>query len=237
MHSLARTRIFRGVFWCMIGWFFFSFTEVHAQEHEKKRHFHGQLRSNGRFLSTQQDFPPQHKGIERITYMHSSEDGADHDRRARIHELIRRDAASRTLLGERFAFIGIVEVATKDNPSDTRRKATYYSHSNNQTVEILIQDDAILSSNTFAAREYQPPLAEDEVRAAVSIARQHWSSHDGGRVSTMAGYGILAFEPDGSGFFNDRVVYVTFHRSLEDRPEYVAYVDLTGNTVIRSWEE
>lgn len=224
------------MFWCVVVLLFLFVPESSAQE-EKKRHFHGQLRANGRFVSTQQDFPPQHKDIERVTYFHSSEDAAERTRRDRMRAITEQSNEMRALLGDRFTFIGIVPLATKDNPADLRNKVIFFSHALNQTVEGLVSGETLLSTNTIEPGTYQPPLTRAEVREAVDIARLHWTDADGGRVENMRGFAILGYEPTGDAFFDTRMAYVTFHRSVEGRPEYVAYVDLTNGTVTKSWEE
>lgn len=228
----ARCRLF----WFAVLLLFWAMPEVMAQEH-KERHFHGQLRANGRFISTQKDFPPQHKNINGVTYYRIEEDQDLRERRDRMRALTEQSDEVRALLGRRFTFIGIVPLANKGNELDPRNKVIFFSHSLNQTVEALIEDHTLLSTSTIEAGEYQPPLSQTETNEAVDIARDFWSSQDGGRVANMRGFSILAYEPTGSAFFDTRVAYVTFHRSIEGRPEYVAYVDLTNRTVIRSWEE
>ncbi len=224
------------VFWFAVLLLFLATPEVSAQEN-KERHFHGQLRANGRFISTQQDFPPQHKNINGVTYYRIEEDEELRERRDRMREITEQSDEMRTLLGRRFTFIGIVPLANKGNELDPRNKVIFFSHSLNQTVEALIEDQTLLSTSTISPADYQPPLSQAETNEAVDIAREFWGTQDGGRVANMRGFSILAFEPTGNAFFDTRVAYVTFHRSVEGRPEYVAYVDLTNGTVIRSWEE
>ncbi len=210
--------------------------EVSGQQ-EKKRHFHGQLRANGRFISSQQDFPPQHKNINGVTYYRATQDSTVLERRDRMRFITEQSDEMRQLLGNRFTFVGIVPLANKENPADLRNKVIFFSHSLNQTVEAIVEEEQLLSTTQVAPQDYQPPLTRGEVLESVDIARAHWETQDGGRVSNMRGFSILAYEPTGDAFFDTRVAYVTFHRSLEGRPEYVAYVDLTNRTVIRSWEE
>ncbi len=208
---------------------------------EKAQHHHGKLQANGRFESDHDQWPPQPRGIEAVAFQESATSLDEALANTAAQEAVRILAESTPiapLLGERYSFLGRVSLASKENQHDTREVLTFFSQSANRTVEVTVDDGEIHAVEQITPEVYQPPLATDEVQAAVALARNHWLAADGGRVASFKGFGILAFRDEGdSGFYDSRVVYVTFHEHIDGRPEYIAYVDLSSKTILESWEE
>ncbi|MEZ4622887.1 MAG: hypothetical protein R2867_46335 [Caldilineaceae bacterium] len=70
------------------------------------------------------------------------------------------------------------------------------------------------------------------------MARAYFAAQGETHVYELRGFVIMAYQPQGTtGFYDSRVLYVTFHESLEERPEYVAWVDLSHETVRKAFQE
>ncbi len=109
----------------------------------------------------------------------------------------------------------------------------YYSLSTNQTVDIMVADGQITSLETYAPDTFQPELSVDEKNAAIDLAREHWETRRDGRISTLQGFSILAFQPGGA-YYDTRMVYVSFHVDEDARPELLTWVDLAAGEIIKS---
>ncbi len=78
--------------------------------------------------------------------------------------------------------------------------------------------------------------------AEYHAAREQQSVNEG-RIQQLEGYGILAFKPSSElasgekGFYDTRVAYVSFHEHIDARPEFIAWVDLTEGSVLKSRED
>jgi hypothetical protein len=44
----------------------------------------------------------------------------------------------------------------------------------------------------------------------------------------------LAYRPEGNGFYDTRVIYISFHLDSSSVPEFVAWVDLTSQKVMKA---
>jgi hypothetical protein len=111
----------------------------------------------------------------------------------------------------------------------------YFSYSHNATVEVLVVEDQVKSVQTLDAATYQPEPTRQERTRAIAVARAHFLAQGETRVNELRGFVIQAYRSAGAtGFYDTRVLYVTFHESLEERPEYLAWVDLSNQAVIKA---
>jgi len=139
------------------------------------------------------------------------------------------------LLGERFTFISAQPIQEKWQDGIDGHRITYFSYSNNITIETVVADEAVQEINTYAASEYQPPLRQNEVDEAIIIARQYWQEQGNSRVNELQGFTIQTFKTDdGGGYYDTRMSYVSFHLNETAAPELLTWVDLTTQTVIRA---
>ncbi len=144
----------------------------------------------------------------------------------------------RAALGAHFTYLGTGGIHTKGQADQAQARVTYFSHTQRATVEVLVSDGWVSEVTSTPAADYQPPLIPAEVTQAVTIARASLQSAGYLRGSVLEGFGILALPSEGQqAFFAHRVVYVSFHADENARPEYVAWVDLTDQTVVESWKE
>lgn len=140
-----------------------------------------------------------------------------------------------SLLGERYTFISAKPVQEKWQEGIDGHRITYFSYSNNITIEAIVTDEAVETINTFTAAEYQPPLRQNEVDAAIVIARKYWQEQGNSRVNELQGFTIQTFKTDdGGGYYDTRMSYVSFHLDETSEPELLTWVDLTSQTVIRA---
>lgn len=186
-------------------------------------------------------WPPVSRGIENVI-VHSKpqqetkrqEDLDDQvrrlERRAKLHPKVEQ------ALGNRFARIGVVDERNDDRFKDKRR-LVFFSHAKNATVEVIMDGDKVLDVKTTPADQYQPEITDEETAEATEIARNYLIKKGFGRVRGLEGFGILAYEPTGKGFYSGRVIYVSFHENSDSPPELAAWVDLTKQKVIKMRKE
>lgn len=192
-----------------------------------------------RFTQYGGTWPPQPKNIENVVWFTNDEPqlSAASAKLVAAAEISAASSAVQAALGSRFTHIGTVSRSGKGETS-TKEIVTYFSHSNNATVEVQMDAGTIIDVNLIPPTEYQPPLTKSEISEAIVIAREYWDASGYERVHELEGFGILGLTPNGATGFNEvRVVYVSFHINADARPEYVGYVDLTNQAMLESWEE
>jgi hypothetical protein len=148
--------------------------------------------------------------------------------------LLRGDV--RQALGTRYARITVLEDDDKDGTA-TPPRIVYFSHAKNATVEVTVEGQNVRSVKSIPPSEYQPEITDEEIAQAEGIARSHFAALRRERVAELEAFGILAYKPTGNGFFDTRVIYISFHPDNDSSPEYEAWVDLTNRRVIRAREE
>jgi hypothetical protein len=184
-------------------------------------------------------WPPQPRGITNVVPLGSADSerlaAEARERRAAAHERIAsRRAEVRQALGDRFTRATFVEGGGKSGAPD---QLVYFSYANNATVEVTFEGQRVRKVTSIPPAEYQPEITDGEIAEAEAIARAHFSALDADRVAKLQAFGILAYRPQGKGFYDTRVLYISFHRDGDSPPEYVAWVDLTQRRVLRSREE
>ena len=188
-----------------------------------------------------QTWPPQPPGRTNVidrsdTGMEKRRQGKKHSQFSQFEQEVHPGSPLWRALGKRFRRITV----TDDKEKDGRPRPnvfTYFSQDNNQTVEVIFDGAAVKSIKSIPASEYQPEIIDEEIDEAVKIARAHFLSLGLARVQQLKGFGILAYRPEGKGFYDTRVIYISFHANEDAPPEMVAWVDLTSQTVLNAREE
>ena len=186
-------------------------------------------------------WPPQPRGITNVIPLGNSVAAARAastlERRTADRESIALARADvRKALGKRFVRVAVAEDEDKSGAAPTSR-IEYFSHSKNATVEVTMDGNRVLTVTRTSPSTYQPEITDTEAAEAQALARKYFSRIGKDRVPNLEGFSILAYRPHGSGFFNTRMLYVSFHRDSDAPPEYVAWVDLTRQRVWRAREE
>jgi hypothetical protein len=184
-----------------------------------------------------QTWPPQPPGITHVVVHSDPALEAAERRRARRHlrRLVHRAEADPTIgamLGRRFTPVGIRE---PDPPAGC--SALFFSHAHNMAIDVQYDaHDVPRAVTAMPAVEAQPEIMPDEIHAATRIARRFFRRR-GRDLRDREGFGILAYHPDGSGRYDTRVLYVSFHANADAPPDAAAWVDLTRRTVLNFREE
>lgn len=195
-----------------------------------------------RFTKIGDNWPPQSKNMENIVWLRDS-------RVVRSNSISNVGEIEKTLstanvseLGDQFTFVSTT-LADEKSSSSSEKTTTFFSHSNNTTVEVRTDQGSIKEVVQISPSQYQPPLTVEEVKDAVKIARESLQDDGFSRIRQLKGYGILAFKPlselasGETGFYDTRVAYVSFHEHIDARPEFIAWVDLTEGSVLKSRED
>lgn len=188
-----------------------------------------------------QTWPPQPQGITNVIPLGQ----ADEEGPAAKAQKLRADtleriailrAGLRKTLGARYSRAALIEEVDKAGRPESSR-LVYFSHSRNATVEVTLDGQRVQSVRSIPAGEYQPEISDAETAEAAGLARSWFLARGQARVRDLQAFGILAYQPTGAGFYATRVVYVSFHQDSDAPPEYVAWVDLTRQKVLRGRQE
>jgi len=143
-------------------------------------------------------------------------------------------------LGEKYVHAATIRTHLKDaakvaGKESTEIQVAYFSYTNNATVAVTVAAGRVTTVQRVAAAIYQPePTVQERVRA-IELARDYFLAKGEPRVNQLRGFVIMAYRPQGvTGFYEDRVLYVSFHQSLDERPEYLAWVDLSHETILKA---
>ena len=154
------------------------------------------------------------------------------------------NTAVRQLLGERFALINATSEDSGRKLSmgcctapPPRTRLTFYSYSNNTTVEIEMKGEVV--GNVRRRDAYLPPEGEEEIQTAIALAQQ--DSRIAAGIQNLDGHAIL-MQPAEGMLWNDpgyghRVFWVTFSQGLSGDPQYWAIVDLNDQKVLKADKE
>ena len=218
---------------------------------------HGHIASDGRFTPNQSGatFPPQPRSVENVRQFTPIPDAANRvvtnnkgggqsvgaqavtkNLAAERNDVTAQALASneiRNLLGLRYAVVNTAAVKDKWGGDSNRHTVTFFSHSNNQTVQVSVEDGDLDDLTVIPASQSQPPLAETEMVDAVDLARTHWMSEGNSRIGQLTGFAIQTFQEDGSPHAS-RVAYVSFHVESPEQPELLTWVDLNSRQVVRA---
>ncbi len=195
-------------------------------------------------------WPPQPEGIDQVVWFSNAPSAeviaAENGLKAAAQQTLNA-AAVQAALGERF--VQSASAYTDDKQAlyaaqrlgqraPTTARVTYFSYSRNATVEVLVQDGAVIDVKSIPAAVYQPEPTNGEKQRAIDLARAYFMEQGFDRVQQLQGYVIQAYQPEGAtGFYENRVLYVTFHAGLDERPEFVAWADLTHETISKAFQD
>lgn len=187
-------------------------------------------------------WPPETRGITNVV-IHP---GVEEEAKARLGKRIRMDRLelkARThpeadwALGRHFTRITVIDKEDK-NSGQVASQMVFFSRDRNATVQVEFdQKEEVQAVNSFPSREYQPEITDEEIAEAVALAATHFLNQGLAQIAGLKGYGILAYRPEGTGFFDTRVLYVSFHKHDDAPPEFVAWVDLTNQRVLTGRKE
>lgn len=186
-------------------------------------------------------WPPQPRGLSNVVPLNNpgSELQAAEGRKRRaaaVDRMAQGSAGVRQALGQRHSRPAVT-LDTDRAVKAGEGRLVYFSHTNNSTVEVLLGGQRVRTVRMIPPAEYQPDVTQDEIIEAETIARSYFNNLGKERVGALEGYGILAYLPTGKGFYDTRVVYMSFHADHDSPPEYEAWVDLTRQDVLRTREE
>lgn len=153
---------------------------------------------------------------------------------AELVESLLADAEVRETLGERFALVGAENVYLDKRDADPRYRFTFYSHSNNLTLQVDVENSERVAMEKLEPHRYQPAPGRDEIDAAIEMAR-NWLRDKDFPVAELEGGVLLAFpesRPGEVAFYENRVLYVSFSEPEDVIARYFALVDLTTNEVL-----
>jgi len=189
-----------------------------------------------------QTWPPQPRGMQNaVPLSNPGEEAlaaeAGQRRGAAQDRIAVARADVRQALGTRFRRATVVEEGHDKSGAVLPSRLVYFSYSTNSTVEVTVDGQQVRSVRTIPPAEYQPEITDAEIAEAEGLARAHFAARGQDRVAQLKAFGILAYQPTGKGFYATRVLYISFHRDSDSPPEYVAWVDLTQQRVLRSRQE
>lgn len=190
-------------------------------------------------------WPPTPRGIANVV-VHSDTKKDENERaikKARRDRLGQKAERGILGLGNRSTPITVID---REDKEDKKQKNTgmvvsrlvLFSHDRNATVEVGFDDKEKIEAVIFTpASEYQPEVTDEEIEAAQKLARKYFIGQGFKRIASLLAYGILAYKPEGDGFYDTRVVYVSFHKDNDAPPQLMAWVDLTNQRILQVREE
>jgi hypothetical protein len=110
----------------------------------------------------------------------------------------------------------------------------FFSRDKNATVVVDFDKEEIQTVRSIPASEYQPEITREEVAEAAALARTYFLNQGLAQADGMKAFSILAYKPAGGGFFDTRVLYVSFHQRDDAPPEFAAWVDLTNQLILKT---
>lgn len=186
-------------------------------------------------------WPPQPRGITNVV-VHSNVEqekkgrGIERDRMDRLERKAKTEPRASWALGNQFTRITVIDKQDEKN-GKVVSQMVFFSRDKNATVEVEFDEEEIRTVNSIPAWEYQPEITDEEVTEAAELARTYFLNQGFAKIAGLKAYGILAYKPEGIGFFDTRVLYVSFHQHDDAPPELAAWVDLTNRLILRVREE
>ena len=182
-------------------------------------------------------WPPQPIGITDVHDLsdYSGQSRRQLDRESRFSNVERQfstNDALRPLAGRRMSRLSIEEVRDKATPSRVERRYNYFDRQLNATVTVIEGADGRYAQRVTPASQSQPELSRDEMDEAVALAKAHFAQRNMTRAKSLQGFVIQAYPPNRTGTYDGRVVYVSLHVDSDSPPEYVAWVDLTRQSIV-----
>lgn len=150
-----------------------------------------------------------------------------------LEQIAVNDPRVKQALGNRYTRATVFD---KEKNGTTVKQMTFFSHAKNTTVEVEFAGEKVQTVTSIPASQYQPEITDEEAIEAEQLARDYFFDKDVA-LDNLEGFSILAYRPVGNGFYNARVIYVSFHENKDSNPQYMAWVDLTHERIIRIREE
>lgn len=187
-------------------------------------------------------WPPQPPGITDVhDFSDFSGESRRHlDRELRFSNLERQFAtvdALKPLAGRRMTRLSIEEIPEKSPSAKVERRFHYFDRQINSTVTVVQRRDGRYERLTTPAAQYQPEITDDEGNEAIALAKSYFAQRGMLRAQALKGFAIQAYPADRPGFFDGRVLYVSLHADGDSPPEYVAWVDLTRQSIMAARQE
>ncbi|MGH8543443.1 MAG: hypothetical protein ACREX3_07410 [Gammaproteobacteria bacterium] len=186
-------------------------------------------------------WPPVPRGIENVIVHSKPAEDLSRERRRdqrfrNLEDFARRNPAVDFALGANPTRIGVIDDANNDKFKDKIR-LEYFNRDKNATIEVTLDGDKVRRLKIIPANEYQPEITDEEATEAITLARDYLANRGFLRVLGLKGFGILAYKPQGKGFYDGRVIYVSFHEHDDAPPEFAAWVDLTKQKILKTRRE
>lgn len=203
----------------------------------------GHTHDHGQAVPLLESWPPQPVGITEVTFLVPQAGeaiAAAQEADDQAEAIALASPAVQAALGITYVHAATIHRHGKDPATAAGKevaevRVAYFSYTNNATVEVAVAAGKVASVQSVAAATYQPePTRQERVRA-IELARDYFLAEGESRVNELHGFVIMAYRPQGAtGFYDSRVLYVTFHQSLDERPEYLAWVDLSHETILKA---
>ncbi|MDM0113141.1 hypothetical protein QTI66_13360 [Variovorax sp. J22R133] len=187
-------------------------------------------------------WPPQPTGaqniIDRSDYSGTSRRSMARDLVFRaMQQRIDREPALSRLRGRTLTPLAVIDVDDRARGLVVERRFQYFDRRTNETVTVAAPTSGAPVVSTTPATVYQPEITQEEAQEAIDLAKAYFVRQGNGRAQQLAGFGIQAYQPTGSGFYNGRVVYVTLHVNNDSNPEFMAWVDLSAQRILKARQE
>lgn len=199
------------------------------------------------FHPATESWPPQPEHLVDVTWLPGEASAtvrAAQVQAAQAEAAVLNEATVQAALGERFVRSTTITnqpkgaAAAGSAGAQATTQVVFFSYTRNATIEVTVQEGEITEIKELPAAVYQPEPTTSEKAHAISLARLYFRTAGHQRILQLNGYVIQAYEPEGTtGFYNARVLYVTFHADITSRPEFGAWVDLTNEGVIKSFHD
>jgi hypothetical protein len=184
-------------------------------------------------------WPPQPRDITNVV-VHSNIEQEKKGRALRKDRIDRLEAKTKTnpgakqALGKQFTRITVIDREDKGTGTVVRQ-LVFFSRERNATVEVNFdKDEELQTTHSIPAWEYQPEITDEEAEEAAALARTYFLSQGFVKIADLKAFAILAYKPKGVGFFDTRVLYVSFHKQADAIPELTAWVDLSNQLVFQT---
>jgi hypothetical protein len=187
-------------------------------------------------------WPPQPRGITNVV-VHSNVEQEikarllERDRMDRLERKAKANPEAKQALGDRFTRITVIDKEDKKG-GEAVSHMVFFSRDKNATVDVTFsKEEKVQAVNSIPAPKYQPEITDEEIAEAAALARAYFLTQGHAQVAGLKAYGILAYKPEGVGFFDTRVLYVSFHKHDDALPEFAAWVDLTNQLILKARQE
>jgi hypothetical protein len=187
-------------------------------------------------------WPPDPRGITNVV-VHSDTSqesrllSTESSRMTTLQDKVKNEPRAKQALGNNYTPIGVIDKKDKKT-GQTTSKMVFFSRDKNATVEVEFgANNNVSAVSSTPANQYQPEITDQESQEAIDLARNYFIKKGISKVSTLKGYSIMAYEPQGKGFYSTRVIYVSFHDNDDSPPELSAWVDLSRQKILKTREE